>query len=128
MIDAMNEVMLFDLALEKPSAERAAFLDEVCAADHALHRRIALLLRAHEKSDEFIARPAVAYAAGSFEVADQLKMLPGTDPSSPNAWHAAVRATPGTRAGTGPGPTGAEYRCAPLHQVGFGQINGNWVM
>src|SRR4051812_41141099 len=42
---------LFEAALERTSpAERQAFLDEACAGDGALRKRVERLLLAHEKS------------------------------------------------------------------------------
>jgi hypothetical protein len=54
----MNEETLFHLAREKPPTERAAFLDEVCAGDTALRRRVEVLLRAHEDKDRLLDRSA----------------------------------------------------------------------
>ena len=45
-----NEETIFPAALNKPlAAERAEFLDQVCAGDTALRRSIDMLLRAHER-------------------------------------------------------------------------------
>jgi WD40 repeat protein len=54
----MTEETLFHLACQKPSGERAAFLDDACAGDAALRRRIEDLLRAHEESGGFLQAPA----------------------------------------------------------------------
>ena len=51
---------LFHAALERRSAERAAFLDEACAGDIELRRRVEALLGAHEKPGDFLEKPAVA--------------------------------------------------------------------
>jgi tetratricopeptide (TPR) repeat protein len=49
----MNELDLFIEALRKANpAERAAYLDQVCAGDEALGRRLELLLRAHAEAGE----------------------------------------------------------------------------
>ena len=40
----MTEEALFHEALTKPSAERAAFLDQACAAQPALHAAVEALL------------------------------------------------------------------------------------
>ncbi len=53
----MNEETLFHLAREKPPGERAAFLDEACAGDAALRRRVEVLLGAHEAPASFLDRP-----------------------------------------------------------------------
>ena len=45
-----REELLFQLALTKPDAERAAFLDRECGADEELHQRIDALLSALEQT------------------------------------------------------------------------------
>src|SRR5947209_8324345 len=55
----MTEEMLFAAALEKETpAQRAAFLDEACSGDVALHRRVEALLQSHAHAD-FLKSPAV---------------------------------------------------------------------
>lgn len=49
---------LFHLALERPPAERPAFLDEACGDDAALLTKVAALLAADEKDDDFMNAPA----------------------------------------------------------------------
>ncbi len=54
---------LFFAALEKTTAaERAAFLDQACAGDESLHRRVERLLASHSQAGTFLERP-VAEAA-----------------------------------------------------------------
>ncbi len=53
-----NEEALFTLALAKPSAERAAFLDRECGNDPALRTRLEALLAAHEQPDTVLATKA----------------------------------------------------------------------
>jgi len=48
------EDTLFTLALRKPEAERAAFLERECGDNTALRRRIDELLAAHESQDAFL--------------------------------------------------------------------------
>jgi eukaryotic-like serine/threonine-protein kinase len=48
-----REEVLFALALEKPAAERAAFLHAVCGGDAALRQRLEALLAAHDEPDEW---------------------------------------------------------------------------
>src|SRR5262245_4654931 len=55
----MNEETLFHLALRKPLAERAAFLEQACTGDAALRARVEVLLRAHENPGSFLGAPAV---------------------------------------------------------------------
>ena len=50
-----REELLFGLALTKPTAERAAFLDRECGGDSALRRRVEALLAAHEQPDTLLA-------------------------------------------------------------------------
>jgi hypothetical protein len=51
---------IFFAALEKAvGAERAAYLDEACAADAPLRLRVEQLLEAHPLAVDFLAEPAV---------------------------------------------------------------------
>ena len=62
----MTEETLFTVALEKAKgAERAAFLDEVCAGHAALRRRVDALLASHEQTG-FLRTPAVKCAVELF--------------------------------------------------------------
>ena len=45
-----REDVLFALAIEKPSAERSAFLQAVCGSDQALRRRLEALLAGHDRT------------------------------------------------------------------------------
>ncbi|MBI5771001.1 MAG: serine/threonine protein kinase [Verrucomicrobia bacterium] len=51
---------LFAAALERPPAERTAFLDDACAGDAALRARIEALLRAHDDAAQVMATSAFA--------------------------------------------------------------------
>ncbi len=53
-----REVALFSAALELPASERAAYLDEACAEDPALRRRLDELLRVHDEAIPFLENPA----------------------------------------------------------------------
>ncbi|MBI4623307.1 MAG: serine/threonine protein kinase [Verrucomicrobia bacterium] len=55
-----NEEELFSRAAELPAAERAAYLDQVCAGDAALRARIEALLRADEAARSFMESPPAA--------------------------------------------------------------------
>jgi WD40 repeat protein/serine/threonine protein kinase len=56
----MDEQSIFLAALEKThSAERAAYLDEACAANAALRRRIEALLKRYDDAGSFLERPPV---------------------------------------------------------------------
>src|SRR5436190_11281446 len=63
---------LFDAALERQSAARAAFLVEACAGDDQLRREVESLLAAHERAGSFIETPAAEAA---------------TSPLIPNGFH-----------------------------------------
>jgi len=49
-----REAALFALAVEKPAAERAAFLQAVCGSDGALRQRLEVLLSAHDQPDDLL--------------------------------------------------------------------------
>jgi serine/threonine protein kinase/Flp pilus assembly protein TadD len=51
---------LFDAALERPPAERAAFLDAACAGDAGLRREVERLLAADARASRFLEQPAVS--------------------------------------------------------------------
>lgn len=56
----MTEETVFLAALEaKDPAERAAYLDQACAGDAALRRRVEALLRSHQAPDNVLNAPAV---------------------------------------------------------------------
>jgi serine/threonine-protein kinase len=48
---------LFDAALERPAAERRAYLQEVCAGDEGLRKELESLLKAAEQAGSFIEAP-----------------------------------------------------------------------
>jgi eukaryotic-like serine/threonine-protein kinase len=56
--------MLYQAALEREPAERAAFLAEACGADEALRREVASLIASHEQAGDFIEQPLDDVAAG----------------------------------------------------------------
>ena len=58
-----RESALFALAVEKPVAERAAFLQAVCGKDSALRLRLDELLAAHDQPDELLGDTASKPAA-----------------------------------------------------------------
>jgi eukaryotic-like serine/threonine-protein kinase len=71
---------LLQAALERPAAERDAFLAEACAGDEALEREVRSLLSSHKRAGSFLESPAIEVAArtlaaepvGSGESADSL--------------------------------------------------------
>jgi serine/threonine protein kinase/WD40 repeat protein len=59
--DANRLEAIFASALAKASLqERAAYLDEACAGDAELRRRLEALLEAHDKAGSFLEKPAAA--------------------------------------------------------------------
>ena len=55
-----HEAALFQLALSKPSAKRASWLDAECDGDAALRQRLDALLAAHEQPETLLATQAEA--------------------------------------------------------------------
>jgi serine/threonine protein kinase len=73
----MSERSIFLTALEKQTPqERDAYLDEACAGDAALRRRVEALLREHEGAGSFLEEPAAEV------VTDK---APGPPPDTPGA-------------------------------------------
>ena len=54
----MTVVEIFDAALDVPEAERDSFLQRVCAGDDTLLRKVKALLKAHQRTNHFLDRPA----------------------------------------------------------------------
>ena len=54
---------LLQSALERPAAERDAFLRSACGGDEQLEHEVRSLLAAHERADSFLAVPAIELAA-----------------------------------------------------------------
>src|SRR5437660_11885751 len=63
-----REEALFTLAVEKPTAERAAFLDREGAGEAELRQCIEALLGAHAKAGEFLNEPPAAVSAKTFVI------------------------------------------------------------
>src|SRR5271166_5665482 len=81
-VDPMHVKSLFLAAVEKAPEQRAAFLDEACAANADLRRRVEELLSAHEEPGSPLAPGPqnTAVYSGSFEgvgsvVAGRYKLL-----------------------------------------------------
>ncbi len=53
-------------ALERQEGERSAYLDEACAGDEALRRKVETLLVAHKEAEDFLEEPAVEMVAEGF--------------------------------------------------------------
>lgn len=67
---------VFESALERQGAERAEFLEQVCATDMALREEVESLLRSYGEAGSFMESPAVAAAARSL-VGEQKKLVVG---------------------------------------------------
>src|SRR5580698_9159650 len=55
-----SEVAIFAAALELPSDQRGAYLDQACAGDGALRGRVEALLRVHDDAGNFFDKLASA--------------------------------------------------------------------
>src|SRR5262245_34966918 len=76
---AMTEETLFAAALEQATPEgRAAFLEEACAGDAALRRRVEALLASHDQAG-FLQTPAVHRAAAELAAKAASQTLPVGD-------------------------------------------------
>src|SRR5882762_770254 len=62
---------LWHRALEKPAAERQAFVDTVCAGDEALRRELESLLASFEQAEGFLEQPPDDVAAEMFQVREE---------------------------------------------------------
>src|SRR5262245_34242382 len=64
----MNEREIFSIAAQKPTeAEKAAYLDEICADDTTLRGRIEALLREQAALGSFLELPPAAFVATTIE-------------------------------------------------------------
>jgi serine/threonine protein kinase len=71
MVDFSRAKSVFLVAIEKPSSERAAFLDEVVGEDDALRKRVEALIHAHEDPDSFLDK-----AGAQLPTVDQIPPAP----------------------------------------------------
>ncbi len=71
----MTELELFEAALERSPQERAAFLDQACAGDENLRKRLEALLARHEQAGSFLeaTTPEVAERVGGKAAEDVTK-------------------------------------------------------
>src|SRR5260370_37024502 len=73
----MSDETLFLLALEKPAAERPAFLEQACAGDDALRQRLEALLRSHDTPDSFLVGSAANPQVTTDSIAIPMAGAPG---------------------------------------------------
>jgi serine/threonine protein kinase len=82
-MEPMSERTIFLAALDKDPAERAACLDEACAGDAELKRRVEILLRHHTEAHGFLDVPAPEQlAAAASRQEDAIAILSFLAPSS----------------------------------------------
>jgi eukaryotic-like serine/threonine-protein kinase len=89
MCESSATEIVFSAALEKATPEdRAAYLDQACAGDDELRRRVQRLLATHASVGQFLERPVVeaegvaALAAAESSAADLSFLLPSSEPDS----------------------------------------------
>src|SRR5262245_11489818 len=70
---------LLQSALERPVEEREAFLQDACAGDEALARRVRVLLSVEPDAKQFRERPAIELAAQSVARDHGSSANPGPD-------------------------------------------------
>ncbi|MBS1791166.1 MAG: protein kinase [Acidobacteria bacterium] len=61
---------IFQTACDLPPARRAVYLDEACAGDEKLRRKVEVMLRHHDEDEDFLETPAVEDAFR--EIAEQI--------------------------------------------------------
>jgi tRNA A-37 threonylcarbamoyl transferase component Bud32 len=89
MTDPSPAEVIFFAALEKATpAERAAYLDEACAGNETLRRRVEAMLAAHPRVGQFLERPVAeaegvaALGGGENAAADLSFLAPPSEPGS----------------------------------------------
>jgi len=79
--NAAKAIFLAALEHDTP-ADRAAYLTETCGGDDALRRRVEAMLRAHDRPDPLLDRPAVAYLPGTGDKIPLDFLSPATGPDA----------------------------------------------
>src|SRR5215471_7150809 len=78
-IDPKRVQAVFLAAVARPTtAERAAYLDEVCGQEVELRQRVELLLRAHDDPGSFLGMPAADPGATADPQPDRVEAPAGT--------------------------------------------------
>ena len=80
----LNERDVFINALQKGPTERTAYLDEACAANPALRRRIDLLLEAHDDPDSFLDLPPAVDATSIGTLGQDRPLTLADDAAAPD--------------------------------------------
>src|SRR4051812_33917357 len=74
---------VFLAALEKDTpAEGSAYLDAACAGDAGLRRRVEAMLRAHDRPDPLLDRPAAEHLSGVSDTMSLDFLEPAAKPGS----------------------------------------------
>src|SRR5216684_3499394 len=63
-----REEAMFEAAFQLPADQRAAYLDQTCAGDENLRRRVEILLGAFERAGGFMRQPAAPERTGPFSL------------------------------------------------------------
>ncbi len=89
----MSEVSIFTEALAKRTpADQAAYLDDVCAGDADLRRRIEVLLRSHDRGGGFLEVPiAIQLGLGGEQPANRPGAASVSPPLEPTVAHQSPR-------------------------------------
>lgn len=66
---------IFQAALQRPTGERTAFVNEQCAADQELRQEVIAMLSSHDQASRFIEEPAMAVAAQLHQNADRASLF-----------------------------------------------------
>jgi len=70
---------IFHAALQRPTRERAAFVNERCANDQELCREVEAMLSSHEQASRFIEEPAINIAGkqsgAARRILDHVKLI-----------------------------------------------------
>src|SRR5262245_26954541 len=131
--DKLKAVFLAALDQAAP-AERAAFLDEACADDADLRRRVEALLQAHDQPDRLLDRPAAEHLSGERTALSGAAGAPGgtvtqpdRPPDRPAAEHRGGERTVVAGAAGAPGGPAIAGRYKLLEAIGEGGMGAVWM-
>jgi serine/threonine protein kinase/tetratricopeptide (TPR) repeat protein len=113
-----RSIFMAAVAMETP-AQRSAYLDEACAGDAALRRRVEALLASHEQASSFLGKTVPE------GLAERLEATRGEPPAAEEAPTSAGDAT-----GSGSADEGQVSRVGPyklLQEIGAGGMGTVWM-